>query len=126
LPHALRLSALVTFVLGLAMIAEIVPRASPFTHVHLLFGILTAVLAIVVLGPELRHGFGGGVAAWFPLLPLVLGLLWYLGVVQQALGASAFVGLILHALLGIAAVGLIEMGLARRKRRLAGTAEQRL
>lgn len=122
MPYALRLCALVTIVLGLAMIAMIVPRVSPYTVIHLIFGVLTALLALIVLGPELRRGFADGVGAWFALLPLALGLLWYGRVIQQAVGRGAFVALIIHALLGLAAVALIEMGLARRKRRLSDVA----
>jgi hypothetical protein len=122
-PHALRLCALVTLVLGLAMIAMIVPRVSPYTVIHLIFGVLTALLALIVLGPELRRSLGSGVGAWFALLPLALGLLWYGGVIQRAIGRGSFVVLIVHALLGLAAVALIEMGLASRKRRLRGANE---
>ena len=119
MPHALRLAALLTLLLGLGGIAVNRLRVPPFSTVHLILGVITVVLALVVLGPELRAGFGGSVGAWFALIPLVIGLLWWRGVWAELLGRIAFVALIVHALFGLAAIGLIEMGLARRKRRLA-------
>jgi hypothetical protein len=120
-PYALRLSALVTFALGLGLVSGIV-AGPPFTTLHLVFAVITVVLALVVLGPQLRRSFAAGLGAWFPLIPLVLGLLWYSGLAIRLIGRAGFVVILIHAVFGIIAIGLIEMGIARARR--AGALER--
>ena len=82
--------------------------------VHMLVGIVAAILAIVYFRPGTTLPGNGltTAAAFFPLLPLALGLLVRFG------GMTAVPVVALHALLGLAAVGLIEAASARRRRLL--------
>ena len=80
--------------------------------VHMVVGIVAALLALWTFRPGSGQPSNGltTAAAFFPLVPLVLGLLIRSG----ALGNLSVMGL--HALLGIAAIGLIEAASARRRR----------
>jgi hypothetical protein len=77
---------------------------------HMLVGIVAAVLALVVLRP--RPGESGLVtlASYFPMVPLAFGLMIRFG------GFGGLLFVIVHVLLGIAAVGLVESAIARRRR----------
>jgi hypothetical protein len=88
---------------------------------HVLVGLVAAALAIVVLRPTGPGDTFTSMARFFPLLPLLLGLLiWPRG------GGMASVPLVIvHILLGIAAIGLVEASVARRRRALGGDAVAR-
>lgn len=78
---------------------------------HMVVGIVAALLAIYTFRPGTVPSNGLTLAAaFFPLVPLVLGLLIRSG----ALGNLPTIGV--HAVLGVAAVGLIEAASARRRR----------
>ncbi|HEY3110837.1 MAG TPA: hypothetical protein VGL23_18915 [Chloroflexota bacterium] len=88
--------------------------ASREGDLHVLVGIIAAALAILVLRPTGPDDTFTGMARFFPLLPLLLGLLiWPRG------GGMAGLPLVLvHVLLGLAAIGLVEASIARRRRAL--------
>ncbi len=109
----LRIAAYLTFLLGIGLLGRLLGMYSLSGMVdmlHMLLGIATAILALVVLGNTIRQDGIRGIAAWFPLLPLALGILWY----TSMNGVMALIAI--HAVLGLTAIGLIEMHLARRKR----------
>jgi hypothetical protein len=91
---------------------------SPEGDLHVLVGIVAAALAIIVLRPTGPDDTFTSLARFFPLLPLLLGLLiWPRG------GGMASTSLVIvHILLGIAAIGLVEASIARR-RRVIGSGE---
>lgn len=106
----LRLSAYATFLIGLAMFANWIPRADPATTAHLLLGVLTALLALVVVatGPGPRRGLRM-VGRYWPLLTAAVGLTLYFRL------APAIVVMI-HAVMGILAVAFLELALSRKAR----------
>jgi len=82
----------------------------PLLRAGLVLLSIAALLALVVLSP--RPGDHGLVstARFFPLLPLVVGLLIRIG---TAPGLSI---IYVHIALGVVAVALVEMAIARRRR----------
>ena len=80
---------------------------------HLVLGIVSAIVAIVVLRPFPQSGADTMtiVAGLFPLVPLIIGLAMEYGGFKGDVPVAA-----IHAVLGIVAVGLIEMVVARRRR----------
>jgi len=98
--------------LGLARIFMGQAPSDSEKTVHMVVGIVAALLAIYTFRPGTSAPSNGltTAAAFFPLVPLVVGLLIRSG----ALGNLPTMGV--HALLGIAAVGLIEAASGRRRR----------
>ena len=82
---------------------------------HLILGIVGAVLAIVVLRPFPQSGANTMtmVAGLFPLIPLIIGLAMEYGGLKGMVPVAA-----IHSVLGVAAVALIEMAVARQRRTL--------
>ena len=78
---------------------------------HMLVGIVAAVLAFVVLRPLPGESGMVSVARFFPMVPLAFGLLIRFG------GMAGLPFVFVHVLLGIAAVALVEMSIAARRRR---------
>src|SRR5205823_3662546 len=76
---------------------------------HMLVGIIAAALALYYFRPGTSLPSNGLTtsAAFFPLLPLLVGLAVRFG------GQTAVPVIAVHALLGIAAVGLVEAASAR-------------
>jgi hypothetical protein len=109
---ALRIAFLLQALLGLGLARLLLGRApaDPERNAHLALGVIAALLALVVLRPS--EGDDGRVAAarFFPLLPVIVGLLFRTGLVPGLWIVY------LHIALGIVAVGLIEMAIARRRR----------
>jgi cytochrome b561 len=105
--------------LGLSRLLFGAPRAS-FSErdFHMLLGVAAALLAIAFLRP--RPGDPSRfdwIAAFFPLLPLTVGLYMRFGPLW-GIGPGATVPfLVLHILLGLTAVGLVEASISRRRRR---------
>ena len=114
----LRLCAYLTFALGFGLLSGALSGDlfRPGRLAHLALGLATTILAFYVLGPLLRGGAVAGLAAWFPILPLAIGLLWFAGVLQSTLGPASIFVIFFHALLGLMAVGLIEVQIGRRRR----------
>jgi hypothetical protein len=113
MPMALRIVALLTLLLGAVLALQLlgVLRVSGLVNMfHMLLGIATVILALVALAGALRDGAWRGIGAWFPIVPLVMGMLYYSGAVTL----PAWIWL--HALAGLLAVGFIEMAIARRRR----------
>ena len=77
---------------------------------HMLVGIVAAVLALVVLRPVEGDDGMVSLARVFPMVPLAFGLLIRFG------GVTGIEFVFVHVLLGVAAVGLVEMAIARRRR----------
>ena len=82
---------------------------------HVLIGIVAAGLAIVTLKPVTPGDTFSSMARFFPLLPLLLGLLIW----PRGGGMASAPLVIVHVLLGIAAIGLVEASIARRRRAAA-------
>lgn len=82
---------------------------------HMLVGIVAAVLALVVIKPTEEDGIAGQLARYFPMAPLALGLL------IRFAGMGGLEIVVVHIVLGIVAVGLIEATLGRRRRRAAAS-----
>lgn len=82
---------------------------------HMLIGIVGAVLAILTFRPGGAAPSNGltTLAAFFPLLPLIFGLMIRFG------GMGSVPITLVHILLGIAAIGIVEAASARRRRLLA-------
>ena len=112
MPIALRISAYITFIIGLGMLARIIDPVPIWGNIHAVFAIATVVLAFVVFGPLLRRGIGKGLPAWFLLIPLALGL--WIWTRNYPLPYEAITGI--HGLLGLIAIGLMEMGLGKMRR----------
>ena len=108
----LRALALLTVLLGVGMYVNVLSVAV-FRDWHMLFGILTAVGALIVFRqPNGRHVLGVSVrrlAQIAPLLPLVIGIAMLLNASFRTIGLIT-----LHGVLGLVAVGFIEMALSRR------------
>jgi hypothetical protein len=113
---ALRIAFLLQALLGLGLARLLFGQApaEPERNAHLVVGAVAALLALVVLSP--RTGDDGLVstARFFPLLPLVVGLLIRIG---TAPGLSI---IYVHIALGVVAVALVEMAIARRRRAARG------
>ena len=86
---------------------------------HMLVGLIAAVLAIVVFRPGTGASSNGltTAAAFFPLVPLLFGL------AVRFAGMSGVAFIIVHVLLGLVAVGLIEAASGRRRRLLRAPPE---
>lgn len=108
----LRGAFLLQALLGLGLTRLLFGQApgDPERNAHLVLGLIAAILALVVLRPVDGDDGVVAVARFFPLLPVVVGLLFRLGIVP-----GLWI-IYLHILLGVAAVGLVEMALARRRR----------
>lgn len=106
----LRVGAYATFLVGLAMFVGWLPRADPATTVHLVLGVLTALLAVALVptdaGPRRAVRVLG---RFWPLLTAVVGLALYFRV------APAVVVMV-HALLGLLTVLFLELALGRKAR----------
>ena len=76
---------------------------------HMLVGLIAAVLALVVIKPAPGDTLAS-MARFFPILPLVFGL----AIRFAGVGGAPFV--LVHVLLGVAAVGLVEVSIARQRR----------
>jgi hypothetical protein len=116
---ALRISFWLQALLGLGLSRAFVGMrplgvASGEGDLHVLVGIVSAALAIVVLRPTGRGDTFGSMARFFPLLPLLLGLLIW----PRGLAMASVPLVIVHVLLGLAAVGLVEAAAARQRRAL--------
>src|SRR5215210_2136884 len=99
MPMVLRIVALLTLLLGAILALQLlgVLQVSGLVNMfHMLLGLATVILALVALGSAMRDGMRGA-GAWFPIVPLVMGLLYYSGVVT----APAWIWL--HALAGLLA-----------------------
>jgi hypothetical protein len=109
---ALRIAFLLQALLGLGLARLLLGQApsEPERNAHLVLGAVAALLALLVLSPG--QGDDGLVttARFFPLMPLIVGLLIRIG---TAPGLSI---IYVHIVLGIVAVGLVEMAIARRRR----------
>jgi hypothetical protein len=113
---ALRILLYIQLLLGL------VKYAGPSTGVtlghvfdiHVLIGVIIAILAIYALRPlpSVRNSGVRMAARFFPILPLALGL----GFLAHAIPEGGFV--ILHMILGIATIALVEMASAQQRRGL--------
>jgi hypothetical protein len=92
--------------------------ASGEGDMHMLLGIVGAVLAIVVFRPGSAAPSNGltTAAAFFPLVPLLLGFMIRFG----GMGSVAFT--LVHAVVAIASIGLIEAASARRRRMVVAAA----
>jgi hypothetical protein len=113
----LRISFWLQALLGLGLaraLAGLRPLGVPSGEgdLHMLVGIIAAVLAIVVLRPTGPDDTFTSMARFFPLLALLVGL----GIRFMGLGTLPVA--VIHILLGIAAIGLVEAAVARRKRAL--------
>lgn len=86
---------------------------------HLILGILAAVMAIIVLRPFPGSGANQMtmLAGLFPLIPLGLGLAMEYG----GLKGNVPIALV-HVVLGIASVGLIEVSIAQKRRAMRAAA----
>ena len=86
---------------------------------HLVLGIVAAVLAIVVLRPFPGSGANQMtmIAGLFPLLPLALGLAMEFGGFKGNVPVA-----LIHVVLGIASVGLIEVAIAQKRRAMRAAA----
>jgi hypothetical protein len=81
---------------------------------HVLVGIVAAVLAFLTLRPTGPDDTFTSMARFFPVLPLLLGLLIW----PRGAGMASVPLVVVHILLGIAAIGLVEAAIARRRRAL--------
>ena len=118
---ALRITFWLQLLLGLGLsrgLAGMRPLGAPSGEgdLHMLVGLIGAILAIVVLKPVSPEDTFSSMARFFPVLPLLLGLLIW----PRGGGMASVPIVIVHVLLGIAAVGLVEAAVARRKRLGAG------
>jgi hypothetical protein len=77
---------------------------------HMLVGIVAAVLALIVLRPRVGESGMVTLARFFPMVPLAFGLLIRFG------GFAGIPFVVVHVLLGVAAVGLVESAIAGRRR----------
>jgi len=118
---ALRIVALLTLLLGAVLALQLlgVVLVSGLVNMfHLLLGIATVILAFAALSSALRDGAWRGIGAWFAVVPLVMGLLYYTNVIRLP------VWIWLHVLMGLLAIGFIEMAFARRRRLGRAPSEQ--
>ena len=116
---ALRVAFLLQALLGLGLARLLLGQApaEPEINAHLVLGAVAALLAIVVLSPSPGDDGVVATARFFPLLPLIVGLLIRIGT------APGLLIIYVHIALGIAAVGLIETAIARRRRAARGSAQ---
>lgn len=117
---ALRIVTIAAFFLGLGLFTGTV-GGDLWRWLHLLFGLATVVLAIVVLGPWVRGaataGVMGRIAWWSPLVALVLGLVLFgsrLGLWPSGAERATFITA--HVIVGVVVIGLIEMALGKIRR----------
>lgn len=83
--------------------------ASGEGDIHMLLGLIAAILTLVAIRPNGADGFGW-LARLFPLVPLALGL------AIRFAGAGSLPIVSLHIVVGIATIGLVEMTFARARR----------
>ena len=111
----LRILLYVQLLLGLVKYAGArigLPTLGRVFDVHVLIGLIVAILAIYALRsvPGIRNTGIRIVARFFPLLPLALGI----GFLAHVVPVPAFV--VLHMVLGIATIGLVEVSTAQQRR----------
>jgi hypothetical protein len=110
----LRVLLYIQLLLGLFRYAERfgLPSIGRLFDVHVLIGVIVAILAIIALRsvPGVRNTGIRIAARFFPLLPLLLGF----GFQANVVPTHYFV--ILHMILGIATIGLIEAASAQQRR----------
>ena len=112
---ALRILLYVQLLLGLVKYAGPslgLPGLGRVFDVHILLGLIVAILAIYVLRsiPGVRNSGVRLAARFFPILPLALGI----GFLAHVVPLAGFV--ILQMLLGIATIGLVEVATAQQRR----------
>lgn len=114
MPLLLRISLYIQFILGMLRMVGAVP--SGLWTLHVVFGVLAALLALIVLKPT-PHDRGPlvSIARFAPFVVLLLGF-----AIMGAMGGQGLT--LLHVILGIASIGLVEATLGRRKRSSAGSA----
>jgi hypothetical protein len=111
---ATRIAFWIQLLLGLGL-ARLFTGSAPSEGertMHMVVGIVAALLALYTFRPGTGAPSNGltTAAAFFPLVPLILGLLIRSGTI----GDLPTIGV--HAVLGLAAVGLIEAASGRRRR----------
>jgi hypothetical protein len=110
----LRFLLYIQLVLGLFRYAARygLPDLGHIFDVHVLIGVIVAILAIVALRslPGVPNTGVRIAARFFPLLPLLLGF----GFLANVVPTHYFV--ILHMILGIATIGLVEAASAQQRR----------
>ena len=106
----LRTALYLQLVSGLVRMFNLIDTGA-FATVHIILGILVAVLAIVRLRPltGVPNDLVRSMARFAPSALLAMGLLMLFGAYGLAMN-------IVHALLGIAVIGLIEMASVREMR----------